>query len=77
MAKAAGNRLGCLDSRTVMREDMTHPAGPATAEGEEPLGRLARRLYAAQYRSKRRETHSKFHKNMRMRFPLANNLQRA
>ncbi|MES1151279.1 MAG: sugar-transfer associated ATP-grasp domain-containing protein [Dongia sp.] len=60
-----------------MREDMTHPAGPATAEGEEPLGRLAWRLYAAQYRSKRRETHSKFHKNMRMRFPLANNLQRA
>jgi len=44
--------------------------------GEEPLGRLARRLYAAQCRSKYRAVHSKLHKNMRMRFPLFNNLQR-
>ncbi|HVY99340.1 MAG TPA: sugar-transfer associated ATP-grasp domain-containing protein [Dongiaceae bacterium] len=51
-------------------------AAPGTG-GDEPLGRLARRLYAAQYRSNRREIHSKFHKNMRMRFALLNNLQRA
>src|SRR4051812_46583129 len=42
-----------------------------------PLGRLARRLYAAQCRSKFRAVHSSFHKNLRMRFPLLNNLQRA
>ena len=48
-------------------------AAPARAE---PLGRLARRLYAAQCRSKHREVHSKLHKNLRMRFPLFNNLQR-
>ena len=42
----------------------------------EPLGRLARRLYAAQCRSKHRAVHSKLHKNLRMRFPLFNNLQR-
>src|SRR4051812_44983022 len=45
--------------------------------GSEPLGRLARRLYAAQCRSKYRAVHSKFHKNMRIRFALLNNLQRA
>lgn len=50
---------------------------PSTTIKEEPLGRLARRLYAAQYRSKYRERHSRFHKNMRMRFALLNNLQRA
>jgi hypothetical protein len=45
--------------------------------GAEPLGRLARRLYAAQCRSKYRAVHSKFHKNMRIRFEVLNNLQRA
>jgi hypothetical protein len=44
--------------------------------GQEPLGRMARRLYAAQYRSKYRERHSKLHKNLRMRFAGLNNLQR-
>jgi hypothetical protein len=42
-----------------------------------PLGRLARRLYAAQCRSSHRAVHSKTHKNLRMRFPLINNLTRA
>jgi hypothetical protein len=47
---------------------------PASAE---PLGRLARRLYAAQCRSKHRAVHSTFHKNLRMRFAVLNDLQRA
>jgi hypothetical protein len=45
--------------------------------GEEPLGSLARRLYRAQYRSRHREVHSRLHKNLRMRFAVINNLQRA
>jgi hypothetical protein len=45
--------------------------------GNEPLGRLARRIYLVQCRSKYRAVHSTFHKNMRMRFSLFNNLQRA
>src|ERR1700742_2770854 len=44
--------------------------------GEEPLGRLARRVYAAQYRSRFRERHSQRHKRLRMRFALINRLQR-
>jgi len=60
-----------------MQKQTTQTAGPGSADDEEPLGRLARRLYADQYRSTRREKHSKFHKNMRMRFALANDLQRA
>jgi hypothetical protein len=51
-------------------------AGAEASEGE-PLGRLARRLYAAQCRSSHRDVHSKFHKNLRMRFPRINNLTRA
>jgi hypothetical protein len=51
--------------------------GDADPAGGEPLGRLARRLYAAQCRSARRAIHSKTHKNLRMRFPLINNLTRA
>jgi len=43
----------------------------------EPLGRLARRLYAAQNRSSHRAVHSKTHKNLRMQFPLINNITRA
>jgi hypothetical protein len=58
-----------------MAENPRSGAAQGTA-GEEPLGRLARRLYAAQYRSRHREHHSKFHKNMRMRFSTLNNLQR-
>ncbi len=53
-----------------------NPIG-AEPVGGEPLGRLSRRLYAAQVRSKHRVSHSKFHKNMRMKFALINNLQRA
>ena len=45
--------------------------------GAEPLGRLARRLYAIQCRSKHRAIHSSLHKNLRMRFSLFNNIQRA
>src|ERR1700754_4496708 len=70
----------------MLREAPQTSADPAIAvgikasrepAGTEPLGRLARRLYAAQCRSKYRDVHSKFRKNMRMRFPLFNNLQRA
>jgi hypothetical protein len=50
---------------------------PNTASTEaEPLGRMARRIYAAQCRSKYRAVHSKLHKNLRMRFALFNDLQR-
>jgi hypothetical protein len=45
--------------------------------GGELLGRLARRLYVAQYRSRHRAVHSKLRKNLRMRFALINRLQRA
>jgi hypothetical protein len=70
----------------MARLDMQSNADPAitaginTAQdpaGTEPLGCLARRLYAAQCRSKHRAVHSKFHKNMRMRLSLLNDLQRA
>src|SRR3954468_157873 len=46
------------------------------SSGEEPLGRLARRLYAAQCRSRYRAVHSTLHKNLRMRFWIINGLQR-
>src|SRR4051812_41393603 len=46
------------------------------SSGEEPLGRLARRLYAAQCRSRYRAVHSTLHKNLRMRFWVINGLQR-
>jgi hypothetical protein len=54
-------------------------ANPTTGDlsGAEPLGRLARRLYAAQCRSKLRTVHAKLDKNLRMRFSTVNNLQRA
>jgi hypothetical protein len=48
-------------------------AEPADAE---PLGRLARRLYAAQCRTRHRAVHGSLHRNLRMRFSLINNLQR-
>jgi hypothetical protein len=70
----------------MLRQDPHTAADPAIAArinaaqdpvGTEPLGRLARRLYAAQCRSRYRAVHSSFHKNLRMRFSLLNNLQRA
>jgi hypothetical protein len=45
--------------------------------GAEPLGRLARRLYAAQCRTKHRTVHHRLSRNLRMRFSLINLLQRA
>src|ERR671924_538158 len=52
----------------------TPAAGPIEAE---PLGLLARRLYAAQCRSKHRTVHRRLSRTLRMRFPMINHLQRA
>src|SRR3569623_822152 len=58
----------------MIRQKSNIDADPADGE---PLGRLARRLYAAQLRSSHRAVHSKAHKNLRMQFPLINNFTRA
>jgi hypothetical protein len=65
----------------MLRQESHTAAAPRGADADapnaEPLGLLARRLYAAQCRSSRRAVHSKLHRNLRMRFPRINNLARA
>src|SRR3954465_10924619 len=64
---------------TQIKVDPALGAGSDTvreSSGEEPLGRLARRLYAAGGRPRSRAVHSTLQKNLRMRFWVINGLQR-
>jgi len=70
----------------MLRQETHNSAVPAAAAGidaaqepvgEAPLGVVARRVYAAQLRSKHRAHHSTFHRTCGCRFALLNDLQRA